>query len=113
MRDGVNKRPSDGAVRVTAARLAKAFTDNVLSATATYENKTLEVSGVVFATDLADADNQIVFLGQKGKDVECRFGKESLKGQAAITTSRQVTVRGKCKGNDDGPVVLEDSKLVK
>jgi len=110
---GGNKGPDAGAVKVTAGVLAKAFKDNAAAADAKYGDKSVEVSGPVFATDLTDPDNQIVFLGQKGKDVECRFGKESLKGQAAITTGKQVTVRGKCQGNDDSPVVLEDCKLVK
>lgn len=73
----------------------------------------MEVTGTVFATDLDDPDNQIVSLGQKAKDVECRFGKQNLKGQAAITTGRTVTVRGKCVGKADGPVVMEDCTLVK
>lgn len=111
--DGVNKGAGDGALKVTAGVLAKAFTDNLVGANAKYGDKQVEVTGVVHSVDVDDPDSPTVFFGQQTKDIECRFGKGSLKPQSGVIPGKTVTIRGKCVGNDDGPVVLEDCTLVK
>lgn len=103
-----------GTVKVTAAALVKAFTDNPVSAATKYEDKAVEVSGMVGKIDRDTPGVVTVIFSPVGGSVECNFTPADAAALANVKTGQAVKISGKCAGKDDaGPVVLEGCKVVK
>jgi hypothetical protein len=102
-----------GALKVNAIALAKEFMANPVGANAKYGNKTLEITGVVHSLVVDDPETPTVYLGQRTKEVECRFAKGAMKQGSGVIPGKTVTFRGKCVGDEDGLVVIEECTVVK
>lgn len=105
-------KPADGAIKVTAAALAKAFADDDDAADKKYKGKVIELTGPMYKSDTGPVEKWYITLGSKNKDAECRF-KPGTPGVREVELMEVVVIRGKCVGLEDDQVILEDCTLVK
>jgi hypothetical protein len=104
------------ALPVTAEKLDRDYSANVVAADASYKGKVLEVSGtVVHVIRTTGPVRYTVELDTAGgvDPVGCNFRPADKGPLADIAGGQRVTVRGRCKGLTDDGVILEDCLLVK
>jgi tRNA_anti-like len=105
---------SGPAITITAAALDKEFSENAVRADSQYKGKTLEVTGVVVRVTRDDDEIVVELRGTTDSTVDCVFRKtkEAEVQVASLKVGSQVKIRGKCKGDEDGSVMLEGCMLV-
>jgi hypothetical protein len=100
---------------VTAEKLNRDYTANVVAADARYKGQVLELSGtVVRVIRTTDPVRYTVELSAAGGDtVDCNFRPVDKGALADVADNQKVTIRGRCKGMIDDGVVLDECILVK
>src|SRR5262249_22457159 len=102
-------------VVVTAEALHSAYQENVVSADRQDKEKDLAGTGAVAKVTRNRPGKYTVELGKENQFVMlCDFLEADGKAQlGAVKTGAKVTVRGICRGNGEGILVLENCTLVK
>jgi hypothetical protein len=109
-------KPAEGPpVAVTLDALEKDYDENVVAADAKYKGKTLEVSGTVVRVTRNKPGKITVELGTDDRVVLfCDFPAKDGQAQlAAVSKGDKATIRGTCRGNGDGILIMENCALVK
>ncbi|MCE9566281.1 MAG: OB-fold putative lipoprotein [Planctomycetes bacterium] len=109
-------KPADGPpVVVTLEALEKAYEGNVVAADAKYKGKFLEVMGPVLRVARNKPGKITVVLGSdESATLVCDFLAKDWQAQLAeVNVGDKLTIRGTCRGNGEGILLLENSKLVK
>lgn len=112
--DGANKGAGDGALKVTATELAKAYEEDEEAADKKYKGKVLEVTGNVWRNQLyTQPEKPTVTLGVNDDSVvDCQVDEKTKSDLVSLKLKQTITFRGKCAGKDTA-VVLEGCVQVK
>jgi hypothetical protein len=102
-------------VEVTAVELSQAYDDNKVAADAKYEDKTLQISGVIddIGKDILDAP----YVTLKGREtsffgVQCMFSRNDEALLANLSKGQQLTLQGKLSGELIGNVLVRGCTII-
>jgi hypothetical protein len=101
------------AVEVTAAALQKEYNDNAIAADRKYKGQVLVVKGRVERVTQDDFEATVELkTDEEGETVDCEFAGGQKTDLAGLKPGQQVTIRGRCQGQDGGSPTLEKCILV-
>lgn len=108
-------RPALGRPTVVALdELRKAYEGNVIAADAKYKGKHIEVTGTALRVNPPRQGKIVLELGTEDRfALLCEFPASAKAALETVEAGGSVTLRGVCRGGDDGLVVFEDCALVR
>ncbi|QJW98547.1 OB-fold protein [Frigoriglobus tundricola] len=111
----VDKPTAGPATAVTLDKISKDYEKNVVSADAKYKGKRLEVSGTVIRIVKNKPGKITVQLGTEERlMMDCDFlAKDGQAQLAEVDAGDKVVIRGTCRGQDFGTLLLENCSVVK
>jgi hypothetical protein len=101
-------------IRVSATELLKAYLENEIAADTKYKNKMLEVNGkVARVARIKPGKVTVEIQSDDGGLLLCDFLAKEGASLGSLKAGQQVIIRGKCLGNEDGVVTMENCSVVK
>jgi len=107
--------PTEEAIVVTAVQLSREYDDNKVAADAKYEDKIVEVSGVVndIGKDILD-DPYVTLEGISSSlfGIQCMFPRKDESQLATLSKGQSITLQGRVSGELIGNVILRGCSIV-
>ena len=103
-------------IKISAIQLHQEYDDNTVAADAKYEDKVLEISGVIesIGKDILN-DAYVMLQGREYSSfgIQCMFSKSNEPELATLSKGESITLKGKVSGELIGSVIVRGCTIVK